>query len=55
MRDAHFSLVSKYVKFASLKRKLESSKDVVNAIMEGQLLANENRVFEGQRRKYPKS
>ena len=54
-RDAHFSMVSKFVKQESLKKRLISSKDVVNAIKNGQKLANENRCLNGVRRKNEKS
>lgn len=55
-RDAHFSVVSKFVQQASLKKRLICSADVVEAIVEGQKLANQNRLLEGERtNKYIKS
>lgn len=41
-RDIHFSHISQFVKFESLKRKLTTSEDVVLAIQNGQKNANEN-------------
>ena len=41
-RDAHFSIISKFIKAESLTRKLTSSQDIVDAILKRQNLANEN-------------
>lgn len=49
-RDAHFSMVSKFVDYASLsfdrinKTRLINSEDIVSAIVEGQKRANENKI-----------
>ncbi|CAF0895334.1 unnamed protein product [Brachionus calyciflorus] len=42
LRDAHFSCIARFLKYASLKKRLCSSKDIVDAINEGQRKANEN-------------
>lgn len=52
-RDAHFSMVSKYVKMASLIKRLDSSQDICDAIVNGQSQANDNKLFDGRRRKKP--
>jgi hypothetical protein len=48
-RDAHFSMVSRFLKSASLFSRLNNSQDVANAINDGQRRANENRQFDGER------
>ena len=53
-RDAHFSMVSKFVQAESLRKRLTSSKDVADAIENGQKKANENKAFQVHR-KTPKS
>lgn len=42
-RDAHFSNLSRFVKSESLVKRLESSKDIVDAILKRQELANKNK------------
>lgn len=44
-RDSHFSCISRFIKKASLKKKLASTSDIVEAINIGQLLANQNCKF----------
>ena len=51
-RDAHFSMVSRFIEQESLQRRLICSEDVANAIVKGQKQANENRSL--QRKKMPK-
>ncbi|RNA26241.1 hypothetical protein BpHYR1_013587 [Brachionus plicatilis] len=41
-RDSHFSCISRFINAESLKRRLCSTKDIVEAINNGQLKANEN-------------
>ena len=41
-RDAHFSNISRFVRDYSLKTRLTCSDDIVKAINEGQMQANEN-------------
>lgn len=43
-RDAHFSNISRFIKAESLVRKLVSSQDIVEAILERQKLANTNNI-----------
>lgn len=55
MRDAHFSMVTKFINDASMQKKLICTNDVVKAIENGQLLANENRSHDSNRIKNPRS
>ena len=41
-RDAHFSNISKFIRIQSLKTRLTSSKDIADAIIQRQKMANEN-------------
>lgn len=42
LRDAHFSCISRFITSESLRKRLCSTGDIVNAISEGQRIANEN-------------
>lgn len=44
MRDTHFYRVAQFVKDESLVRKLETSQDVVDAILKRQEIANKNKI-----------
>ena len=44
-RDQHFSCIAKFVESESLNKKIENSKDVVDAINKGQKQSNENRLI----------
>ena len=55
MRDAHFSMLSKFIHDASMQKRLISTNDIKNAIENGQLLANQNRLHDGKRKKTPRS
>jgi len=39
-RDTHFSHISRFIHFESLKKRLCSSEDIVKAIVNGQKLSN---------------
>lgn len=43
-RDAHFSNISKFVKSESLVKKLETSQDLVDAIIKRQSIANDEKI-----------
>lgn len=44
-RDSHFACVSKFIETSSMRNRLCSTEDIVNAINEGQRIANENCKF----------
>ena len=54
-RDAHFSQLAKFINDASMQRALISTEDLVKAIENGQKLANQNRLLDGNRTKVPRS
>ena len=43
-RDQHFSAISHFIKCESMVKRLRSSKDIVDAIYNRQILANRNRI-----------
>lgn len=55
MRDAHFSMLAKFITDASMQKRLICTDDIKKAIENGQLLANQNRLRDGNRVKDPKS